>query len=100
MKRAWCTAVHVHQAGACVGREGHGGGGGGGEWGVSYLYLCRQGFVGSLLPAFPPNEILLHHTLGLKGARGGRGARAGTGARGRGRGKGRLGAAPGRGAKV
>ena len=75
--RAWwsvcvggCTAARARwrgrRAGACVGREGHGGGGGGGEWGVSSLlkYLCRQGCVGSLLPALPPNEIGLHHAPG------------------------------------
>ena len=65
-----CTAARARwrgqRAGACVGREGHGGGGGGGEWGVSSLlkYLCRQGCVRSLLLAFPPNEIFLHHTPG------------------------------------
>lgn len=65
-----CTAARARwrgqRAGACVGREGHGGGGGGGEWGVSSLlkYLCRQGCVGSLLPALPPNEIVLHQAPG------------------------------------
>ena len=53
-------------AATCVGHEGRGV--------ASAIFLVRQGFVGSLLPAVPPNEIFLHHTQG-------RGGRAGAGGR-------------------